>query len=423
MSTLPSAVLDLSVWKLTLPSGTKGHPTELTQKQLVTYAGGPYCSVNAAGNGVCFSAPVNGVTTSGSSYPRSELREMTAAGKNASWTAKTGWHVLTVVESFDHLPLVKPHLVGAQIHDADKDWTVFRLEGSKLYVTAADNTHFHLVTDSYVLGTPYVAQYMVAANKISAYYNGVLQTTLDAKKLKGAYFKNGAYTQANCTNSSPCSATNYGQTTVYSVSVIHADKPGVLPVPLVPGSAPGPIPTPVPVPVPTPVPVPVPTPGTGDVVMIIRHGEKPSDPNSHILSPVGFARAQALATLFTATPLRAGLSRPDRIYASEGTTASLRPFQTVKPLADKLSEVEITKWAAADYKAAGQEIAKLHGVTLVAWSHAELPGLCKAFGVKTPSSWPDDRFDILWVFSRTATGWVFSQIPQMVLPGDLSKAI
>jgi hypothetical protein len=37
---------------------------------------------------VTFTAPVNGTTTSGSKYPRSELREMTNNGlSNASWSA------------------------------------------------------------------------------------------------------------------------------------------------------------------------------------------------------------------------------------------------------------------------------------------------------------------------------------------------
>ena len=28
------------------------------------------------------------------------------------------------------------------------------------------------------------------------------------------------------------------------------------------------------------------------------------------------------------------------------------------------------------------------------------------------------RFDMVWVFDRQASGWTFSQVPQMVLAGD-----
>jgi hypothetical protein len=40
--------------------------------------------------------------------------------------------------------------------------------------------------------------------------------------LPAAYFKASAYTQANCSNSSPCDDSNYGQTTIHSVSVTHS---------------------------------------------------------------------------------------------------------------------------------------------------------------------------------------------------------
>ncbi|MGH3823751.1 MAG: hypothetical protein ACRDRA_13125 [Pseudonocardiaceae bacterium] len=36
-----------------------------------------------------------------------------------------------------------------------------------------------------------------------------------------ANFKAGAYTQANCKNSSPCKASNYGEVVIYRVTVSH----------------------------------------------------------------------------------------------------------------------------------------------------------------------------------------------------------
>jgi Alginate lyase len=217
---VPADVLNLSNWKMTLPTGSEGSPTEIKQPALDSYSVDPYFTV--VGDGVQFRAPVNGVTTSGSSYPRSELREMTDNGSsNASWSSTSGTHTLVVSESFDHLPADKPHLVGAQIHDADDDVTVFRLEGSSLYITDGDTTHHQLVTSSYVLGTVFEAKFVVSGGRVKAYYNGVLQTTL-SKSFSGAYFKAGAYTQANCSNSSPCADSNYGQTTIHSVSVTHS---------------------------------------------------------------------------------------------------------------------------------------------------------------------------------------------------------
>ncbi|MFF1821343.1 polysaccharide lyase family 7 protein [Kribbella sp. NPDC058245] len=217
---VPADVLDLTNWKITLPIGADESPTEIKQPALATYSNDPYFKV--VGDGVQFRAPVNGVTTSGSGYPRSELREMTNNGSsNASWSSTSGTHTLVVRESFDQLPADKPQLVGAQIHDANDDGTVFRLEGSSLYITNGDTTHHKLVTSSYVLGTVFEAKFVVSGGQTKAYYNGTLQTTI-TKNFSGAYFKAGAYTQANCTNSSPCATTNYGQTTLKSVTVTHS---------------------------------------------------------------------------------------------------------------------------------------------------------------------------------------------------------
>ncbi len=37
---------------------------------------------------------------------------------------------------------------------------------------------------------------------------------------------------------------------------------------------------------------------------------------------------------------------------------------------------------------------------------------------QTPQTWPDDRFDIVWVFERADGGWSFTQVPQLLLAGD-----
>lgn len=218
----PAQQLDLTNWKVTLPTGSDSSPTEITQPDLDTFSSDTWFQVNDACDGVQFRAAVDGVTTSGSGYPRSELREMTDDGSDeASWDATSGTHTMVVSEAFDHLPEEKPHLVGAQIHDGDDDVTVFRLEDTSLYITNGDDTHHQLVTDDYELGTEFEAKFVVSDGEIEAYYNGELQTTIEHDS-SGNYFKAGAYTQANCDNSSPCSSSNYGQVTLYDLQVTHS---------------------------------------------------------------------------------------------------------------------------------------------------------------------------------------------------------
>jgi hypothetical protein len=217
----PADVLDLTGWKVQLPIGGEEDPDEVTQPDLATYAVDPWFRATDACDGVQFRSAVNGVTTGGSNYPRSELREMTADGSDeAGWSADSGTHTMVIRQAVTALPEVKPHVVAGQIHDGSDDVSVFRLEGSNLYVTDQDTSHHKLVTDDYVLGTPFEAKFVVSDGTVKAYYNGVLQTTVSAD-FSGGYFKAGAYTQANCGNSDPCAASNFGQVVIYDIAVTH----------------------------------------------------------------------------------------------------------------------------------------------------------------------------------------------------------
>ncbi len=222
----PAQILDLSNWKLTLPIAGSGSsrdgPAEIKQPDLVTYAGPPWFETVPNCDAAVFRAAVDGVTTRGSKNPRSELREMTEGGSTeASWSSDSGTHTLTVTEAFTKLPDGRPHLVGAQIHDSKDDVTVFRLEGSSLYITDGDIAHHKLVTGNYTLGTRFEAKFVVSGGQVEVYYNGALQTRL-SKDFSGGYFKAGAYTQANCQNAAPCSSDNYGETMIYSISATHS---------------------------------------------------------------------------------------------------------------------------------------------------------------------------------------------------------
>jgi hypothetical protein len=216
----PAQLLDLSVWKLTLPTGSAGSPEEVNEQSLSSYGGSQWFRATPDCDGVAFRAPVDGVTTKGSSYPRSELREMGAGNQAAAWSADSGTHWLAVTEAFTSLPQGKPELVGAQIHDDKDDVSVFRLEGSKLYITNGDNPHYKLVTDAYQLGTVFDAAFLVTNGMVGAYYNGQLVAQI-SRSFSNAYFKVGAYTQANCARVSPCDEGNYGETVVYSLAVGH----------------------------------------------------------------------------------------------------------------------------------------------------------------------------------------------------------
>ncbi|MFF1357891.1 polysaccharide lyase family 7 protein [Streptomyces sp. NPDC058297] len=220
----PAKAIGLSTgWKLQLPLPTSsGSPQEVEQPALATYSKSPWFTTKSTCDAILLRAAVNGATTSNTGYPRSELREMTADGSStASWSSTSGTHTMTFDEAITHLPEDKPHVMAGQIHDETSDVTSFRLEGSSLYVTSYNTTHYKLVTSAYQLGTRFKGKFVVHDGQVDVYYNGTLQATVDADFGSG-YFKAGDYTQANCNNSSPCDSSNYGEVALYGVDVTHS---------------------------------------------------------------------------------------------------------------------------------------------------------------------------------------------------------
>jgi PKD repeat protein len=217
---LPSDVLNLSSWKLTLPVDTShaGSPDEYKQPELAGYQNSEYFHLNSAKDGVVFKAHCGGYTTSGSGYPRSELREMTSGGSaNASWSTTSGTHTMEIRQAVTHLPVAKPHVVVGQIHDAGDDVIVFRLEGSKLFVDQ-NGVNGPVLTSNYKLGDVFTVKFIARNGGVDCYYNGQFIYTYKVST-SGCYFKAGCYTQSNTTKGDSASA--YGEVVIYDVWVSH----------------------------------------------------------------------------------------------------------------------------------------------------------------------------------------------------------
>jgi hypothetical protein len=217
---LPSAILNLTNWKLTLPVNTShaGSPDEILQPELNTFQDAKYFHANSALNGVVFNAPCGGATTSGSGYPRSELREMINNGSStASWSTTSGTHTMEITQAITHLPVVKPHVVAGQIHDAGDDVIVFRLEGTKLFVDQ-NGANGPVLTSSYRLGDVFTVKFVARNGGVECYYNGQYIYTYKVSA-SGCYFKAGCYTQSNTSKGD--SATAYGEVVIYSLKITH----------------------------------------------------------------------------------------------------------------------------------------------------------------------------------------------------------
>lgn len=242
---VPSDLMDnCNQWKITYPNGSE-------DKTLCGEANNEYFSVNNAGNGIVFTAPIrsNNGTTPNSSYIRSELREREADGsKDIYWTT-SGKHVVYAKQAITHLPIVKDHLVATQIHgnksEGIDDALVLRLEGSHLFlsfnggVLRSDLT----IKNNYNLGTVHEIMFEVIDGKHYVYYsedgnlNDAYATGNASQYLVkdgsnnhvmdinygDAYFKIGNYTQSNADRegSYTDNPNNYGEVVVYDFWVDH----------------------------------------------------------------------------------------------------------------------------------------------------------------------------------------------------------
>lgn len=217
---VPADLLDLDDWKLTLPVGSPGSPTEIKQPELRTFELAPYFVVDVARDGVVFQANAGGVTTSNSGYPRSELREMTNGGvDNASWSTSSGVHTMTITEAITHLPVVKPHAVAGQIHDASDDVVMVRLEGQNLFLEGG-GTALGTLDPNYVLGARFTVRLEASGGHIRAYYGDLGTPKVDvSRNASGCYFKAGVYTQSNTSKGDAPDA--YGEVIIYDLVVTH----------------------------------------------------------------------------------------------------------------------------------------------------------------------------------------------------------
>ena len=182
-------------------------------------------------------------------------------------------------------------------------------------------------------------------------------------------------------------------------------------------------------------------------IMIIRHAEKPTttplangvtitgsqDKDSLIV--LGWQRAGALVALFAPSrgPLQSSeLATPQFIYAtSTSDVEGNRPEETITPLAAKLGLTPNKSFANSQEQAAAASAMSCNGIVLICWPHGKIPKLASYIPLSSnnknpvPSSWPSDRFDVVFVFDldTSAGGYIFSQVPELLLSVDSSDPI
>jgi hypothetical protein len=195
---------------------------------------------------------------------------------------------------------------------------------------------------------------------------------------------------------------------------------------------------------------------TPSQVLIIRHGEKlgsDQDGTGGVdLSPRGSARAMALPSLFVPVQPQAACAlavigstelsgtyssvnvqgsgprflQPGYVFATEASSNSNRPIETVSPLLAALVPTPVFNGSYSDgaYGQLADAILQsgtyANAVVLICWHHGNIPNLATSLGIKKPPHWPGSVFDRVWQLIYSNGIPTLQDLPQQLLYGDSS---
>lgn len=176
--------------------------------------------------------------------------------------------------------------------------------------------------------------------------------------------------------------------------------------------------------------------------MLLRHAEKPAkddapygvtrkgERSKESLEVRGWQRAGALVNLLVSPNHHnhAALAKPQFLYASKPLRrkGSRRPIETIMPLADKLALKINAEFQRSQLVNMIEDVCSRKGVVLICWQREYIPEIASLILGKrkiAPSDWPEDRFDLIWVFDLHGSSYRFRQVPQDLLAGDSTTPI
>ncbi|OJF90225.1 polysaccharide lyase family 7 protein [Pararhizobium antarcticum] len=218
----PNSNIDLTQWKLTLPvdskGGFNGKAMEVTNFSKLVAS--DYFYFTTSGH-LIFSALADGATTSGSSYARSELREMNG-DKKAAWQLDQGG-TMTATLKVHAVPKFEDgtpgRIVVGQIHGSDDELIRLYYQGGRVYFmndqAGKDNKETKFIFENAAGKQPLISLGEAFSYKIDAHGSKLTVTIFadgeeytstskinDVWKKDVFYFKAGAYLGVNDDNGS-----------------------------------------------------------------------------------------------------------------------------------------------------------------------------------------------------------------------------
>lgn len=225
MGAQPPGPIDYNIWALQLPIGSGNSPTTIKPAELLAGFSNEYF-YPADDGGQMFMDPVTGVTTSGSTRCRTEMREAVPGGGQAAWSAsavnrmtvegkivKGGGATITIgqiLNGTDSFPL------------AEFEWSSGKNGFQLFYEEAKGGGQTIPLNTPWPQNERYTFTLELSNNKLLISVNGkqVYSRTPGANMLtKKFYFKFGNYDQN--TSEGPASTTPHSIVEAYKVDVVH----------------------------------------------------------------------------------------------------------------------------------------------------------------------------------------------------------
>lgn len=170
-------------------------------------------------------------------------------------------------------------------------------------------------------------------------------------------------------------------------------------------------------------------------IMFIRHAEKPDkaekgvtpdgEHDEHSLSVRGWTRAGALAAMFANTD--EPLAPPARIIATAPSHSykSKREHDTALPTANRLGVTIDSQPIPDNYSRLVDDLTHSDEPALIVWHHGSIPSFVHAFPLsnddQVPESWPEDRFDLIWILEPDSSTYRWREYEQALLHGDAPR--
>jgi len=230
----PGSNFDLSSWKLQTLD-VNSNFTEIIATGLTNNYTSSFFYTNATDGSMVFRVPSNGGTTSGSSYPRVELRQM-SNGANWKLTDATE-HYLTAQCKVIAVAQAKPQTIIGQIHGSESNsellklrWTGYqpgqcKIEARYELNDATQVEYGVTLASGLSLGDLITYTITMKSGTINCTVNGVsapqTYTTAFFGTTDAYYFKAGDYLQYN-NQTVPDPTIIYGQNQFYKLSLIKS---------------------------------------------------------------------------------------------------------------------------------------------------------------------------------------------------------